>query len=57
MKKSSSSSKVPEQKGAISLSEQYSGKFRREGETLMRDIQNHAMRQDGMRMTLHTPKT
>lgn len=44
------------QKGPISMDEQYSNNYRREPECTMRDIENNAMRQDKMRLTLHTPK-
>jgi len=47
---------VEEQKGPISMDEQYSNNFRREPECTMRDIENNAMRQDKMRLTLHIPK-
>ena len=44
------------QRGPISMDEQYSNNFRREPEYTMRDIEDNAMRQDKMRLTLHTPK-
>jgi hypothetical protein len=44
------------QKGPISMEEQYSNNFRREPECTMRDLENNAMRQDKMRLTLHVPK-
>ena len=44
------------QKGPVSMDEQYSNNFRREPECTMRDMENYAMRQDKMRLTLHTPK-
>lgn len=47
---------VEVQKGPISMDEQYSNNFRREPESMMRDIENNAMRQDGRTLTLHTPK-
>lgn len=47
---------VEVQKGPISMDEQYSNNFRREPECTMRDIENNAMRQDKMRLILHTPK-
>jgi hypothetical protein len=47
---------VEVQRGPISMNEQYSGKLRREPEFTMRDIENDAMRQDKMTLTLHTPK-
>lgn len=47
---------VEVQKGPISMNEQYSNNFRREPECSMRDIENNAMRQDKMKLTLHTPK-
>lgn len=49
-------SSVEEQKGPISMNEQYSNNFRREPEATMRDIENNAMRHDKMTLTLHTPK-
>lgn len=47
---------VEVQKGAIRMDEQYCGHLRREPEFTMRDIENNAMRQDKMTLTLHTPK-
>jgi hypothetical protein len=47
---------VEVQKGPISMDEQYSNNFRREPECTMRDLENNAMRQDKMRLTLHVPK-
>jgi hypothetical protein len=47
---------VEVQKGPISMEEQYSLNYRREPECTMRDLENNAMRQDKMRLTLHTPK-
>ena len=47
---------VEVQKGPISMEEQYSLNFRRQPESTMRDLENNAMRQDKMRLTLHTPK-
>lgn len=47
---------VEVQKGPISMEEQYSLNYRREPECTMRDIENNAMRQDKMRLTLHVPK-
>ena len=47
---------VEVQKGPISMDEQYSNNFRREPESMMRDIENNAMRHDKMTLTLHTPK-
>jgi hypothetical protein len=44
------------QKGPISMDEQYSLNFRRQPESTMRDLENNAMRQDKMTLTLHTPK-
>ena len=44
------------QKGRVSVDEQYSNNFRREPENTMRDIENNMLRQDKMRLTLHTPK-
>lgn len=55
-KESSKPYSVEVQKGPISMDEQYSEQFRREPEHLMRDMENLAMRQDKMRLTLHTPK-
>lgn len=47
---------VEVQKGPISMEEQYSLNYRREPESTMRDMENNAMRQDKMRLTLHVPK-
>lgn len=47
---------VEVQKGPVRMDEQYSNNFRREPEYTMRDIENNAMRQDKMTLTLHTPK-
>lgn len=47
---------VEVQKGPISMEEQYSLNYRREPEFTMRDIEDNAMRQDKMRLTLHMPK-
>lgn len=47
---------VEVQRGPISMDEQYSNNFRREPECTMRDLENNAMRQDKMRLTLHVPK-
>jgi hypothetical protein len=57
-KKERSSPKEPVevQKGPISMEEQYSLNYRREPESTMRDLENNAMRQDKMRLTLHIPK-
>ena len=48
--------KVEIQKGPVNLSEQYSGKFRREPEMTRRDIEINEMRQTAKPLTLHTPK-
>lgn len=47
---------VEVQKGPISMDEQYSLNYRREPECTLRDIENNAMRQDKMRLTLHIPE-
>ncbi len=47
---------VEVQKGPISMNEQYSEQFRKEPEHLINDMKNLEMRQDKMRLTLHTPK-
>lgn len=47
---------VEVQKGPISMDEQYSLNFRREPESMMRDMENLRMRQDKSTLTLHTPK-
>jgi hypothetical protein len=48
--------KVEIQKGPVNLSEQYSGKFRKEPEMTRRDIEMNEMRQSGKTLTLHMPK-
>ena len=47
---------VEVQKGPISMDEQYSLNFRREPESMNRDMENYKMRQDKSTLTLHTPK-
>jgi hypothetical protein len=47
---------VEVQKGPVRMDEQYSLNFRREPESSMRDMENNRMRQEGMTLTLHTPK-
>ena len=47
---------VEVQKGPISMDEQYSNNFRREPESMMRDIENNRMRHEKSTLTLHTPK-
>jgi len=54
--KSHDRNRVEVQRGPISMDEQYSLNFRREPESIMRDIENNRMRQDKMTLTLHTPK-
>ena len=54
--KSHDRNRVEVQKGPISMHEQYSLNFRREPESMMRDIENNRMRQEKMTLTLHTPK-
>jgi hypothetical protein len=49
-------SKVEIQKGPVNLSEQYSGKFRKEPEMTRRDIEMNEMRQSAKTLTLHQPK-
>lgn len=47
---------VEVQKGPIRMDQQYTEKFYREPEHTMRDLENNRMRQEGMTLTLHTPK-
>ena len=47
---------VEVQKGPIRMDEQYSNNFRREPESMMRDMENLKMRQEKSTLTLHTPK-
>lgn len=47
---------VEVQKGPISMDEQYSNNFRRQPESMMRDMENLKMRQEKSTLTLHTPK-
>jgi hypothetical protein len=47
---------VEVQKGPIRMDEQYTQKFYREPEHMIRDIEDNMMRQDKMTLTLHTPK-
>lgn len=54
--KSSKTYSVEVQNGPISMDEQYSNNFRRQPESTLRDLENYAMRQDKMTLTLHVPK-
>lgn len=47
---------VEEQKGPISMDEQYTMAFMREPERTMQDLQNMAERRAGMTLTKHEPK-
>ncbi len=44
------------QKGPVSVKDQYSMAFRKEGEPLATDLKNNAGRRSGMTLTKHEPK-